>query len=43
MTRGNWPKEWSRSARGYGRRFADVQAATAISSSIEAGLGSLWA
>jgi len=42
MTRENWPKEWSRSARGYGRRFGDAQAATAISSSIEAGLGSLW-
>lgn len=42
MTRGNRPKEWTRSARGYGRRFADAQAATAISSSIEAGLGSLW-
>ena len=42
MTSGNWPKEWPRSARGYGRRFGDAQAATAISSSIEAGLGSLW-
>jgi hypothetical protein len=42
MTRGNWPKEWTQSARGYGRRFGDAQAATAISSSIEAGLGSLW-
>jgi hypothetical protein len=42
MTRENWPKEWPRSARGYGRRFGDAQAATAISSSIEAGLGSLW-
>jgi hypothetical protein len=42
MTRGNWPKEWPRSARGYGRRFGDAQAATAMSSSIEAGLGSLW-
>ncbi len=42
MTKGNRPKEWSRSARGYGRRFGDAQAATAISSSIEAGLGSLW-
>jgi hypothetical protein len=41
-TRGNSPREWSRSARGYGRRFADAQAATAISSSIEAGLGSFW-
>jgi hypothetical protein len=42
MTSGNSPKEWPRSARGYGRRFGDVQATTAISSSIEAGLGSLW-
>ena len=42
MTRENSPKEWSRSARGYGRRFGDAQAATAISSSIEAGLGSFW-
>jgi len=42
MTRGNWPVEWSRSASGYGRRFGDTQAATAVSSSIEAGLGSLW-
>ena len=42
MTKGNSPKEWSRSARGYGRRFGDAQAATAISSSVEAGLGSLW-
>lgn len=42
MTIENWPKEWPRSARGYGRRFGDAQAATAISSSIEAGLGSLW-
>ena len=41
-TRGDWPKEWPQSARGYGRRFGDVQATTAISSSIEAGLGSLW-
>jgi hypothetical protein len=42
MTRGNSPKEWPRTAAGYGRRFADTQAATAISSSIEAELGSLW-
>ena len=42
MTRWNWPKEWPQSLRGYGRRFGDVQAATAISSSIEAGLGSFW-
>jgi len=42
MMSGNWPKEWPRSARGYGRRFGDAQATTAISSSIEAGLGSLW-
>ena len=42
MTRQNRPKEWPRDARGYGRRFGDAQAATAISSSIEAGLGSLW-
>jgi hypothetical protein len=41
-TKENWPKEWPRSARGYSRRFGDAQAATAISSSIEAGLGSLW-
>jgi hypothetical protein len=41
-TRENSPEEWSRSASGYSRRFADAQAATAISSSIEAGLGSLW-
>jgi hypothetical protein len=43
MMKESSPKEWSRSARGYGRRFGDAQAATAISSSIEAGLGSLWA
>ena len=42
MTRENRPKEWSRTARGYGRRFGDAQAATAISSSVEAGLGSFW-
>lgn len=42
MTAGNWPKEWPRSAQGYGRRFGDAQATTAISRSIEAGLGSLW-
>jgi hypothetical protein len=42
LTIGNWPKEWPRSARGYGSRFGDAQATTAISSSIEAGLGSLW-
>ena len=42
MTKENCPKEWPRNARGYGRRFGDAQAATAISSSIEAGLGSFW-
>jgi len=42
MTSENWPKEWPLSARGYSRRFGDTQATTAISSSIEAGLGSLW-
>ena len=36
------PKEWPRTASGYGRRFGDAQAAAVISSSIEAGLGSFW-
>jgi hypothetical protein len=36
------PREWRQSAGGYGRRFADAQAATAISKSLEASLGSLW-
>ena len=36
------PKEWPRTASGYGRRFADAQATAAVSSSIEAGLGTLW-
>ena len=40
--RGRSPKEWPRTASGYGRRFADAQAAAAVSSSIEAGLGTLW-
>jgi hypothetical protein len=40
--RGHSPKEWPRTAGGYGRRFGDAQAAALISSSIEAGLGSFW-
>jgi hypothetical protein len=40
--RGHSPKEWPRTASGYGRRFADAQATAAVSSSIEAGLGTMW-
>jgi hypothetical protein len=42
MMKANSPKEWPRNAPGYGRRFGDAQAVTAISSSIEAGLGTFW-
>jgi hypothetical protein len=38
----NWPKEWRTSWGGFGRRFGDGEAAGAVSSSVEAGLGALW-
>jgi hypothetical protein len=38
----NWPKEWRTSWGGFGRRFADGEAAGAVSASVEAGLGALW-
>jgi hypothetical protein len=37
----NWPEEWGRSAKGFGRRFADEAAYGAISNTIEAGAGAL--
>src|SRR5258708_3187953 len=42
MTATAWPKEWSRDAGGFSRRYADGAAAGAIGSSVEAGLGAFW-
>src|SRR5437870_553218 len=42
MTAKNWPREWRRSATGFGRRYLDVQGSAAVSSAIEAGLGVVW-
>ena len=42
MTATRWPREWSRDAGGFSRRYADGAAAGAIGSSVEAGLGALW-
>lgn len=41
-TRANWPREWGRGVKGFGRRFADETAYGAISNAIEAGVGTLW-
>jgi hypothetical protein len=41
-TRWNWPEEWGRGVKGFGRRFADETASGAISDAIEAGVGTLW-
>src|SRR5712692_10788413 len=38
----NWPSEWERTWKGFGKRYAEREADVAISSSIEAGLGAIW-
>jgi hypothetical protein len=38
----NAPPEWHRTPAGFGRRLADIEAATAISNTVEAGLGAAW-
>ena len=38
----NLPEEWGRSWRGLEKRYAEREADIAISSTIQAGLGSLW-
>jgi hypothetical protein len=38
----NWPEEWGRGVKGFGRRFADETAYGTISDAIEAGIGTIW-
>ena len=41
-TYGNWPEEWGRGLKGFGRRFADAEAYDGIADAIEAGVGAFW-
>ena len=38
----NTPEEWSRTARGFAKRYLEREADVAISNAIEAGVGALW-
>jgi hypothetical protein len=38
----DFPPEWERTWRGFGKRYAEREADVAISNGIEAGLGALW-
>jgi hypothetical protein len=41
-TYANWPKEWGRGLAGFSKRVADEEAYSAVSGTLEAGIGSLW-
>jgi hypothetical protein len=38
----NWPQEWGRGFKGFGRRFGDEEAYATVADAIEASVGAIW-